>query len=475
MDFIFNVSKKYFSASTSRHLRNVLYYSDIFNGQLHFNNCCPFCNMVRRRILKAGRQRRLSTGRFSSIPVRYAETSQFGRDNALTQNSSREDMAGDHLLPVPSPTPLTSTVHSPSGIGASILPNGTGCQTGDEHGSNQSFAHTPSFADLSDPERISSDNADDMINSVLDSFFTSIQVNDDTTLSGRENSENEQEYNSQQQGLLPLDTFRTEDSAEPEPKQFRASDQTVPIGEIPKSSGTVHSWHNLVAILAVTATVRFTVEQYEFFRTCVKWVVTTCNSEMSPIPSYSTLKRTILTYFEAHCLPKVQTFESPIDEKRSGARPPPQQQNSAGSTNLSNDVPVSVIFPSEWAKLDIMFKPTWDQMKSDAISVTKSSSYYTQFTSIENSMIVRFREEVLNATSRISGNSLSLSPGTSVPLQLRYFPKEAQSLQRLFHVTRAATGSKVCLNAFVGETALVRSKIFEPNVEEVPGSLLSFT
>ena len=167
--------------------------------------------MVRRRILKAGRQRRLSTGRFSSIRLRYAKTSQFGRDDALTHNSSREDMAGDHPLPVPSPTPLTSTGHSPSGIGASILPNGTGCQTGDDHSSNQSFPHTPSFADLSDRERISSDNADDMINSVLDSFFPPIPVNDDTTLSGQENSENDQEYNSQQQGLLPLGTFPTGD------------------------------------------------------------------------------------------------------------------------------------------------------------------------------------------------------------------------------------------------------------------------
>lgn len=126
-------------------------------------------------------------------------------------------------------------------------------------------------------------------------------------------------------------------------------------------------WTNLIAIVSVCGSVRYTVQQYKLLRFLLHYILST-----TPLPAYRTIQRTIFRYALSRCFPVSELFHYPIN--KTTLRPSkafPRSSNTASSARgAQNDgsrregslTPVRLVMPSEWAKMDVSMQPLYQKM-----------------------------------------------------------------------------------------------------------------
>lgn len=146
------------------------------------------------------------------------------------------------------------------------------------------------------------------------------------------------------------------------------------------------TWQRMVAVIAVSGTNRFTLEQFDFFRNTVNWVLARYAPNEQLIPSYYMVQRTLLPFLCDRSFPRSEKHLLPVDLQTSGAKstesrsarvPEGQLLDASTGTTNNDNVPkaaVQIILPSTWAMKDVSFKPTWDLLKSGISAEMRTST-----------------------------------------------------------------------------------------------------
>lgn len=170
-------------------------------------------------------------------------------------------------------------------------------------------------------------------------------------------------------------------------------------------------WTNILGLVTVCGSVRYTVKQYNLLRDLLKW-----NSTGWQLPSYSAIQRTIFPHILKWCLPRSSIEHFKIDMAKVKPTPPNFQEYGENTEELNQEIsaPVRVILPSEWAKLDVLPYPLYDSMFCQGHMKD----------AIENSEIVRDRASVLNAGEFIFATfrrrPVKVFPGAKVLVDINF-------------------------------------------------------
>jgi len=218
------------------------------------------------------------------------------------------------------------------------------------------------------------------------------------------------------------------------------------------------TWQSLIAVMSVTGSVRFSVDQYTFFVTCVNWLVEYSNCGLSPFPSYSTLQRYILPHVVSSSLPRSKQVLLPLDISKSGASVH-QSIQSRKSRNIGPitggpTIPVSIVLPSSWARHDVSFKPLWEQMKTTSTGAVSNTPGATIHETIEDIPMITDRDHILDpiCTAPRPSHSQGVPPiqedirlyhGMNLKLTLRAPSKNIMDLLSSFRFEHSPSGSTV--------------------------------
>ena len=173
----------------------------------------------------------------------------------------------------------------------------------------------------------------------------------------------------------------------------------------------ISPWTNILGLVTVCGSVRYTVKQYNLLRDLLKWNSTGCQ-----LPSYSAIQRTIFPHVLEWCLPRSSIEHFEIDMAKVKSTPLNFQEIGENTEELNRErtAPVRVVLPSEWAKLDVLMYPLYDSMFCQGHMKD----------SIENSEIVRDRASVLNAGEFIfatfRGRPVKVFPGAKVLVDINF-------------------------------------------------------
>ena len=141
-----------------------------------------------------------------------------------------------------------------------------------------------------------------------------------------------------------------------------------------------------------------TVRQYEFQRVLCKWA----SGNTLELPAYSTVQRTLFPFALAYLFPKSKKVYLPFKKSKKG-KPALKRSRAVsiitvptGSDTTRMAGAVRVVYPSEWAKIDVATSSIFDALYPDFDSPTRQEA---PADSIETSNIVQGREEILDVTS----------------------------------------------------------------------------
>lgn len=252
-----------------------------------------------------------------------------------------------------------------------------------------------------------------------------------------------------------------------------ASDVKKAIKELRSSRKLFIPWTNLLSFVTVCGSVRFTVKQYNFLRDILRWVAPTVS-----LPSYSSVQRNTFPFVLKHCFPGSELKY--FDVRRKAAEPQHQigrreeddenagqhGDGSSGQTSpndinaTSGRIPVRIVRPSEWAKLDIAMAPLFHSMYPEPGRWGKAIS---DVECIESSPIVTHRHVFTEATRSIyvhdGVRAVQAFPGSTIRLNLGRMKSEDISVDvsalgyRVHendssdHVMKAAIAAVWCIGA----------------------------
>lgn len=83
--------------------------------------------------------------------------------------------------------------------------------------------------------------------------------------------------------------------------------------------GTLRKWENMVAVLSLKGSVRFSVEQYTFFRSVLSVVASMSNPTLPCLPHYKTVQKTLIPAIQYFCFPQPTLAQFRVDLDRAGA------------------------------------------------------------------------------------------------------------------------------------------------------------
>ena len=148
--------------------------------------------------------------------------------------------------------------------------------------------------------------------------------------------------------------------------------------------------------LAIMGTNRITVAQFGFSIYVVNFFLETDTTQTGRIPSYSTLKRSTIPLIQKNSYASATDHIIPLDPNVAGSK-----SRSASFLNLPSETPtidlapVRIVMPSEWAKKDVQFKPTWDLLKGGGWS-GQNSVIEPAFSRIEESVLASGKDCFVN-------------------------------------------------------------------------------
>ena len=145
-------------------------------------------------------------------------------------------------------------------------------------------------------------------------------------------------------------------------------------------------WGCLAALLLSTGTTRLNQSQYEVVRSFLNWRPIVEQSHIT-VPSVATVKRIRKGAFQRVLVPS-GTIMYQVDKSKSGAR------TAVGRFRSDSQAPVTVVKPSDWAKLDLSTRRLGDLVLGKR-SVRREVPR-CHFMSIEDTPIVRSRFDALS-------------------------------------------------------------------------------
>ena len=154
--------------------------------------------------------------------------------------------------------------------------------------------------------------------------------------------------------------------------------------------GKLCIWQNLLAVMLISGTGKFSKRQYNIFRDCVNWILTKfIPKEGSPkkMPDYTTTTRTLIPLLRKWAFVNTKMEKSELDLAKSGARARRGNDPKASSTGTE----FKVVLPSSWAKFDVSCHFTWSLLKrvSETSSISVREERRVLFSSIEDAPIVK--------------------------------------------------------------------------------------
>ena len=241
----------------------------------------------------------------------------------------------------------------------------------------------------------------------------------------------------------------------------------------------VSTWQQLLSLLAVSGTNRFTIDQFEYFRDTVNWVLGRYAPHEKPLPSCSSIQRNLLPYLREKSFPVSRRCVFPVDLKKAGAR---RSTSAVSRSDLSMDpdpnsavAEAEVILPSSWAQRDVSFRPTWMLLEQGCLAEAKGSVLDPVFSTANRVPMVSRRDVLLcGPNSRAFSNqhrdfsrSSFYKVGTAVNIVMSSMPGQrdgsTDSTRYSYHSVgglsfKMGEGSNYLMHANIGKTVLVSSK-----------------
>lgn len=203
------------------------------------------------------------------------------------------------------------------------------------------------------------------------------------------------------------ESFSSEEQQFEERSNFESqvSESYEPLSRDWKNGIPAH-WEAIFPVLVATGTGRMSQEHYKILQSTLRWK---CKIHL---PSISTLKRTIRPMLCSSAFVPSFPAQFPVDSRKSGAR------GGVGLHCSATHAPVNVVLPSSWARRDLSTHVMQRIIMGLDNGGGESSSIL--FSSIENTPIVQYREEVLSPFKlRDSESNLRpLTPGCQLVLSI---------------------------------------------------------
>ena len=175
-------------------------------------------------------------------------------------------------------------------------------------------------------------------------------------------------------------------------KDYSSDDSISQLVEksILRDFGKLCIWQNLLAVMLISGTGRFSKRQYNIFRDCDNWILTKfIHQEGSPkkMPDYTTTKRTLVPLLRKWAFVNTKMEKSELDLAKSGARARRGNDPKASSTGTE----FKVVLPSSRAKFDVSCHFIWNLLKrvSETSSISVPEERMVLFSSIEDAPIVK--------------------------------------------------------------------------------------
>ena len=168
------------------------------------------------------------------------------------------------------------------------------------------------------------------------------------------------------------------------------------VAEIRRGWKKLRVWQNLMAVLLVSGTVRYSKSGYNTFRSCFNHLLKKYEPKGILFPDYSTVYRTLSPLLREWGFVRSMECEAILDTTKSGCRQTLQSQQGVGPV-LSR---FKVILPSSWSLMDLECRETWNVLKAAAKeSISPRSG--ALFSTIESVPMVRNRDVILDITSNV--------------------------------------------------------------------------
>jgi len=150
-------------------------------------------------------------------------------------------------------------------------------------------------------------------------------------------------------------------------------------------------WQYLLAVPFITGAVRYSVEQYEFFRNILNWLLNILQSEEDTLPSYPFIQKKLIPAVQKFCFPRSNKHYYELDLSKPGARSCAREKDKTAEMegrprsgrNGIPLVPVKVVYPSEWARQDVSLKAIWNCLMTNALARKTTDATVTLHISIK--------------------------------------------------------------------------------------------
>ena len=240
-------------------------------------------------------------------------------------------------------------------------------------------------------------------------------------------------------------------------------------------------WDSLISILAVTGSSRFSVDQCNFFRSVVNWLLDvirqisfcSCKTKSaavmkahdryfgSSIPAYSTLYRTLIPALRLHGLPHTEKILLPAKVSCSRETPLGAHTSDAGNRTTHVSRAVLVLKPSTWAVRDMSFAPILQKLRESAAEPPDCISH-PRFKEIHEAPLLHDKASFLLPHNHIFADFQKVAEGEAISIQLRQTPSVnntsiSKEYANTLEIQETPHQRNVLLRAVVHETVLVVS------------------
>ena len=220
-------------------------------------------------------------------------------------------------------------------------------------------------------------------------------------------------------------------------------------------------WRTLASLLNTTGTDRYTAVGFERFL----WYVNEFADEK--MPSCRTVRRGIRNSALAHAFVKSETHLLTVNFAKSGAKA------GVGQFASQTKAPVMIVKPSEWAKRDVQthsIEKIIREGSSNGQLDARVQGHRTLFASIEDSPIVRNREDVLSGirVPNEKGGVSLLQKGSNLSIKMKHTEEACSLLHQSGFEYKAEGKSEIGFTAAVRSVTAFHSSVTPEAVEPEP-------
>lgn len=282
---------------------------------------------------------------------------------------------------------------------------------------------------------------------------TSLQ-GDDCDMNLNDNPESE-EVMTNVEAPTPLDMTAAiaNDSRQRASSSQRLRSQKVIVKQLRKGIRLVVPWTRMVSFLAINGKTHFTTSQYEFMAGVVK----NASGGDLQLCTYKTARRSQKNFMTQHCFPLSILYYIHTNYQRANRRHTICYSNTVNKQKQDSRDCARIVYPSEWALLDVVCLPTF------SLLFNTDTSAFRGDLSIEDAPIVNCdnRDEFLSGTSCL----WSSFKNTIVPLypgeQILFHCKNCKIFDADFHnadtTTHVNTTNHCSVNGTISKIWCVRS------------------